>query len=231
MGAAELNVAIFNSTFENLQTSLFAGSTSFVVQNAAEATSQGLEVDGRWQATDNLMVVGSAAYTDFSFDSFPNAGCTVDQLIDLRETVWNSGAPDAFTGALITLQNCGDLGLNDLTGRTSENTPEFSANLGLNHIATINSFELISNLDLNYQGEQYRAADLDPYALDDATLRVNASLIFGQIDGNWDVSLIGNNLTDKNNINYLNDSPLFDESRQVAIMPPRSFSLRFRYKY
>ena len=230
-GAAELNVAIFNSTFENLQTSLFAGSTSFVVQNAAEATSQGLEVDGRWQATDNLMVVGSAAYTDFTFDSFPNAGCTVDQLIDLREAVWNSGAPDAFTGALITLQNCGDLGLNDLTGRTSDNTPEFSANLGLNHTATINSFELISNLDLNYQGEQYRAADLDPYALDDATLRVNASLTFGQIDGNWDVSLIGNNLTDKNNINYLNDSPLFDESRQVAIMPPRSFSLRFRYKY
>ena len=234
-GTAELNVAVFNSEFDNLQTSLFAGSTSFVVQNAAKATSKGLEIDGRWQATDNLMLTGSAAYTDFSFDSFPNAGCTVDQLIELREGVWSGAVTvpgvSAPLGALLTLQNCGDLGLNDLTGRTSENTPEFSANLGLNHIATISNFELISNLDLNYQGEQYRAADLDPFALDDATLRINASLTLGKIDGNWDVSLIGNNLTDKNNINYLNDSPLFDQSRQVAIMPPRSLSLRFRYIY
>ena len=234
-GAAEVNVALFRSEFDNLQASLFAGSTSFIVQNAAEATSQGLEIDGRWQATDNLMLTGSAAFIDFAFDRYPNAGCNVDQLITLREGIWSGTAPVTgipnFLAPVLTLQDCTNLGINNLAGQTSENTPEFAASLGLNHTANLNGFEIISNLDLNYQGEQYRTADLDPLSLDEASLRINASLTLGKIDGNWDVSLIANNLTDKTNINFSNDTPLFEEARQIATMPPRSLSLRFRYHY
>ena len=71
-GAAELNLAIFRTEFDDLQAAVFAGNTTFEVQNAAEATLQGVELDGRWQATDNLMLQAALGYLDFEYDEFPN---------------------------------------------------------------------------------------------------------------------------------------------------------------
>ncbi len=43
------------------------------VTNAGEATVQGIELDGRWQATESLLISYAAGYLDFEFDSFPNS--------------------------------------------------------------------------------------------------------------------------------------------------------------
>lgn len=217
-GAAELNIAGFYSEFSDLQTALFTGSTSFIVQNASEATSRGFELDGRWALTDTAQIYGSLAYVDFEFDSFPNAGCTVDQLLAFRT---DTGNP------LATLQTCAAAEINDLTGRTSENTPEFSGNIGItNDWALTDDIALHTTLDVLYAGEQFRQADLDPFIVDDAHTFINAVVGVSMNEGRYRLDLIGKNLTDVESFSYGNDTPLIDTARQFAPNRPRTVAVR-----
>ncbi|GAB1263296.1 TonB-dependent receptor [Aurantivibrio infirmus] len=221
--AAELNIAVFHSEFDDIQTALFTGSASFIVQNASAATSEGIEFDGRWAATDNLLVYGGLAYVDFEFDEFPNAGCYAEQLLQFRIDTANP---------LATLQECGAAGINDLSGKTSENTPEFSATLGLQHTLEIgDQYQLFSSLDLIYQDEQYRQADLDPVSLDDSFFKANLVLSFGPSNASWDISLIVKNLTDEESFSYVNDTPLVDGARQFIPDRPRTIGLSANYRF
>ena len=77
-----LNWAYFNSEYKDQQVSTFVG-LGFVVTNAATTDVEGLEIDMTWQATDNLRVGASAAFTDGAYGSFPGAGCTAQQASDL----------------------------------------------------------------------------------------------------------------------------------------------------
>lgn len=221
--AAELNIAIFHSEFDDIQTALFTGSASFIVQNASAATSEGIEFDGRWAVSNNLLAYGGLAFVNFEFDDFPNAGCYAEQLLQFRA---DTASP------LATLQECGAAGINDLGGQTSENTPEFSATLGLQHtLAVGGQYQLFSSLDLIYQDEQYRQADLDPVSLDDAFLKANLALSFGPNDGAWDLALIVKNLTDEETFSYANDTPLVDGARQFIPDRPRTVGLSANYRF
>ena len=216
-GAAELNVAIFHSTFDDIQTALFTGSTAFIVQNASKATSQGIELDGRWAPTDNLLISGGLAYVNFEFDRFPRAGCTAKQLLAFRVSEGNQ---------LLTVQNCSDAETNDLSGRTSENTPELSAQLSIEHTLLLGGgYRLVSNLGAIYQGKQYRQADLDPVSLDDAFFKVNAVATLVSASG-WEVSLLVKNLTNEKSFSYVNDTPLVDTAHQFIPDRPRTIAIR-----
>lgn len=216
-GSAELNIAIFHSIFDDIQTALFTGSTAFIVQNASEAVSNGIELDGRWAATDSLLISGGIAYVKFEFENFPNAGCFAEQLLDFRVDTNNQ---------LATLQECSAAGINDLSGRTSENTPELSASLSFEHtLAVSNNLELQTNLDLIYQDEQYRQADLDPVSLDDAFLKANLSATLISLESNWEVSILVKNLTDEESFSYVNDTPLVDGARQFIPDRPRTIAV------
>jgi len=58
-GTAEVNVAVFYTEFDDLQGSIFDGTLGFNVGNAAKATTQGVEIDGRWAITDDWSMNGS----------------------------------------------------------------------------------------------------------------------------------------------------------------------------
>ncbi len=233
-GAAEVNVAVFQTQFDDLQASIFSGGTTFVVQNAAKATSRGIEIDGRWAATDKLTVNGSLGWIDFEYDDFANQACTNDIFLSSRQDAFDAAATNQDK-ALVSLAynngSCAALGLNDLSGKTSANTPEFSATLGLNYLEQIGDYELVANMDINYLDEVYRQDDLDPLGLDDASVKVNASLTFGPQMGNWDVSLIAKNLTDEETFTYINDVPLFPGAHDMSPSAPRSFTLRGRLRF
>jgi outer membrane receptor protein involved in Fe transport len=219
---AEINVAAFYTSFKNIQTAIFTGSTSFIVENAAAATSKGVEVDGRWAITDNLQLSASAAFVDFRFDSFPNAACVVDQLFAYRV---------ATNQPLATIQQCSAAGYNDLKGRTSENTPRFSATFGFSHTLPIGRFQLRTIGDVIYRTAQFREADLDPTLIQPAYAKVNLAIAFGPQSGPWEVSLVAKNLFDKNTFSYGNDSPLLEGARQFAPDRPRTVAVRARLRF
>jgi iron complex outermembrane recepter protein len=236
-GTAELNVALFRVEYDGLQAAIFSGNTTFVVQNAAKATSQGLELDGRWAATDKLTLMGSFGWTDFKFDEFPNQACTASQFLAARDAAFQAAIAAGNTaGAGVTAltynnQVCAANELNDLKGKTSDHTPEFSANLVANYVQPIGSYELAGALDVSYRDEIYTAGDLDPASLQDAAVKYNASIGFGPSTGVWQISLIGRNLSDERTSSYSNDMPLFNGAQQASLDQPRSIAVAARYRF
>jgi len=219
---AEINIAGFYTEFKNIQTAIFTGSTSFIVENAASARSTGVEIDGRWAITDRLQISGSAAFVDFKFNSFPNAACVVDQLFAFRI---------ATNQPLATIQQCSEAGFNDLKGRTSENTPRFSATFGFSHTLPLGRYQLRTIGDVIYRTRQFREADLDPFLIQPPYAKVNLAFAVGPEQGPWELSVIGKNIFDKDTFSYGNDSPLLEGARQFAPDRPRTVSARARLRF
>ena len=69
-----LNVAIFDQEIEDFQSNTFVG-TGFVLLNAGEQSTTGLEFDLRWVPTDSFEGTLAATFLDPEYDSFEQAAC------------------------------------------------------------------------------------------------------------------------------------------------------------
>lgn len=241
-GAAELNFAIFDMDYDDLQASIFTGATGFKVENAAEASISGIELDGRWLLSENLMLRGSLGYIDFKFDKYDNAGCTSYQQASLNDGTFGFGTfvkpvpgTTGIEGA-IAVDLDGD-GLTDtceqnLAGATNAYTPEWTGAISLEYEKDISSdYYIRSVLDYNYMGDHHTAQDNDRDLFQDAYGLVNFSITLGDSDGNWDVSFLARNLFDEQYRISSGDLPLFSGSKQVAWGRPANYSLRLRVNY
>ncbi len=68
---ARTNVAVFHSTFTDLQFNFFTG-LEFRTENTGEATSKGVELENQFQVTDELRLDLSVTYLDSQFDQLNN---------------------------------------------------------------------------------------------------------------------------------------------------------------
>jgi len=186
-GAADLNLALFRSEFEDMQTSQFDGSLSFNVTNAGQAVVQGLEADGRWAVTDSILLRGGAAYIYFEYTYFPNSQCPfgVDNKAPLGD------------------------GICDATGERREFTPELQGNAGIDYTFTFgNGLKLVNTLDLIYSDSYTTTPSLDPRFTQDEYVKVNARIALSGNDDMWELALIGKNLNDQSIITYANGLPV-----------------------
>ncbi|MCF1428357.1 MAG: TonB-dependent receptor [Shewanella sp.] len=211
-GAAELNLAAFVMQFDDLQTSVFDGSLGFVVENAGEATTQGIELDGRWLLTDELTLSGSVGWTDFNWDSFKGAKC--------------------FTSTALVPDNIEANGKTcDLTGETNALVPEFSTSMRLDYVTYIfGDWEWRTTLDVNYQTEVYTSTDLNPLTKQDAFAKVNARTAIIS-DSGWELALVGKNLTDEIISSFAFDTPLTPGVYSQMVDPGRSIGVQARYYF
>ena len=67
-----INLAIFDQTIEGFQSTIFQG-TGFVLANAGEQSTTGLEFDSTFDATDNLKLTLAGTFLDPIYDSFVGA--------------------------------------------------------------------------------------------------------------------------------------------------------------
>jgi iron complex outermembrane receptor protein len=216
-GAAELNVALYRTEFTDLQTSQFDGTLGFNVTNAGAATIQGLEVDGRWAVTENLVLTASGAYLDFKFDDFPNSQCAFGQA---------PNSPD-FPG------------LCDQSGERKEYTPEYQFNIGANWEAPItDGLVLKLAADANYMDDYLYSETLDEETRQEATTVVNARIALVEVDNVWEVALIGRNLTDETILNFGGNTPLAGvmtngtgNSYYAFVNRPRNVAVQFNYNF
>ncbi len=184
-GVAELNVAVFRSDFTDMQTSQFDGSLSFNVTNAGEARVQGLEVDGRWAITSDLLLRGGVSYLDFEYLDFPNGQCAFGQAP-------NSGPTSC-----------------DQTGMRREFVPKYQGNLGLDYdIAFSNGWKITNTLDLIFNDGYLTTPSLDKRFVQSSYTKVNARIALSGVDDMWELALVGKNLTDESIITYANGLPV-----------------------
>jgi len=186
-GAAELNTAIFRTEYTDLQTSQFDGTLGFNVTNAGEATSQGIELDGRWRLSEGLTLSGSFAYLDFEYDKFATAQCYFGQTPNSTE----------------------DPTLCDVSGKRREFTPEYQATLSADYSMPIgDALEFRANVDFIYSDDYLASPTLDPNLEQDSYTKMNMRVSIGGADGMWDVALVGKNLTDEEVVSFGNTAPL-----------------------
>ena len=130
-----------------------------------------------------------------------------------------------------TAANCAADGINDLGGETAANAPEFSATLSGQYDQGLGSFELTYVLDLIYTESSFMQGDLDPVLETDSTVVVNATVRLSQPGANWNISLVGKNLTDESEYTSGNDNALITGSSFAGIMPPRNLSITASYRF
>lgn len=213
-GAAELNAALFRTKFDDLQVSIFDGTLGFNVGNAASATTQGVEIDGRIQLTEYLMLAGALAFLDFEFDDFQNGQCLAGQT---------PNSPDGI--------NC------DYTGKTNQYVADFAGNLVLSYIRPISAEVGIGlGLDAIFTDDYNPSQNLDPTVVQDGYVKFNGRAAIAAIDRTWELALVAKNLTDEVIVMYASDTPtaytIFETKGHYGFLePPRSVALQFNYRW
>jgi len=191
-GVAELNFAVFYTEYKDLQVSVFDGNIGFNVGNAAGMEVYGLELDGRWQLTENLMVSGSFAYLNAEFTDYELGPCafTSAGIVD----------PDSVVNGI---------GFCDFAGRKPQLASDVQGTVRFNHYYPV-STDLALNTSLNvfYTSAYNASASDDPLLEQGGYARVDVRVALGQQDGDWEVAVLAENITNQETLLFGGDSPL-----------------------
>jgi len=112
------NIAVFDQTVENFQSTIFQG-TGFVLANAGEQSTRGIEVDSTFTPFEGLTLGAAAIWQDPEFDDFTGAPVVVGGELDLADGVADgvgdlSGTQPAGINELaVTLQAQYEFSLSD----------------------------------------------------------------------------------------------------------------------
>lgn len=164
-----LNMTAYQYVFKDLQVQNFNAQTvQFITSNAGELTTKGVDLEARWRTpVDGLSFSSNLSYLDAKYT-------------------------DDF------LQPGGQGGVINLRGRRGSQAPEWSGNFAADW-----EIPLSDNLELFLSGN---ATYNDGYITDETSLNdyvqpsfwtLDSNVSIGHPDGNWKLSLIATNLTDK----------------------------------
>ena len=211
---AEINANVFYTDYKDLQTSAFDGAIGFNVGNGT-AKLKGAEIEARWQATRDLRITGSVAYLDFE---------------------WTKYFGQCYFG-LTPIASGPNAGNCDYKGFTNQLAPEWTGVVGAQYSIPLgSSLHLTLAADVIYSSEFLTSLTLDPATKQDAFTKVNARVAVGGESQQWEVALIGRNLTDETVVGYSGDTPLSNRlfgarSYYGFVDPPRGVALEASYKF
>ncbi len=162
-----LNFAAFHIEYTDKQEQSLIG-TTFIVNNAASAESDGFEVELFARPTDHLTIIGGVGYTDAQYGTY--LGCSVDGL----------GDPVHCSG-------------NDL-----QNAPPWTASLAARYEQPISASLIgFIGGDVSYRDDAFVSSLNDPNYLHQSRTIVNAQIGLEDEAGRWRLTLWGKNVFDE----------------------------------
>ena len=204
----ELNLSAFKTEYDGLQvngfTTLPNGSVITTIGNAGEATSQGIEIDGRWAATDWLQFAGSLAILDAEYDSYENAPCSR------------------------TSQAAG-LAVCDLSGEALPFAQDVSANLSADlDVPVSDALRLVGGVVVSIGDDYFSDTTLEPDLRNDSVTKLAARLGIAGASDTWEIAVSGLNLTNEKVITGSNVLFGYDIAYLGA---PRTIMLQGTYRF
>ena len=202
-----LSAAIFHQEFTDLQVQGFDPSdllaANLITRNAADSTSEGVELELLWQATESLRINASLAYLDAKYDSYPDAPC------------YNFQTPAEGCSAVTNTQN--------LTDENLILAPEEHAAVGFVYYAPLgdSGLELEIGGDFSYRSEVNLSNNFQPGSVSESLTMINATVALKGRDDRWEVRLIGRNLGDEDVLANHATSAFPDSFIGSIIMPRR----------
>jgi outer membrane receptor protein involved in Fe transport len=207
-------VTAYRYEFQDLQVVSFDSVTiNYIVRNAAEARTQGLEGQAVWRATSQLRLEGHASYVDAKYIDFPGANCYVGQTVE---------------------QGCGvSPRVQDISGKQLPLTPKFSGRFGVSYDQPL-AADLMLNLtaDLNYKSKYALSLSYSPYTHQGSVTTVNAAVRLWREGEDWELALIGRNILDERYAVSAGDIPgggVGDLG--VNVGDPRTVALQATYRF
>ncbi len=200
-GALTVNTALFHSEFSDMQIQSFIGN-GFIVRNAAEATTEGLELEVNWQPWRGSSFYLGAGYTKATFDEFREGPCRADQS----------------SAAIGSGETC------DLTGASLPRVPKKNVSAGFNSAIPLwdERLALVIGADVSWRSEVLLELDQDPIDSMPAHHVVNARLGLAHPDQRWHLVVHGKNLGDRKVRRFAADLPVFNGSHMGFLAPPRT---------
>lgn len=217
------DIIVYRYKYEDLQVGIFNPvTTTFTIQNAAEAINQGIDFTSIFQATDELQLRVAAQYNDLEFESFEDAGCNA--IDDARPV---NTLPATGPGCHV-----GPNGnkIQDLSGE-QYGGPPFQANVGVSYETNLFSnwgMELTADAIYHSEGQEalrQRGTDIPQRTV----LNLAARLYQGE--GPWNVSLICSNCLDEIYVTGIGNKPLAKTGDLTGfVAPPRLVTLQLTYE-
>ena len=205
----QLNMAIFYGKYDDLQVSVFDGGIGFTVGNAASSTSKGLDTQIIWQPIKQFRTLVQFEYLDFTYDDFKSSTCnTTDRL--------NTGKS-----------------LCDASGDETPFVPKKEGIIAFEYRNPITDrLKIQQLLSWRYKGSHTTASDNEPQTQQSAYEIVDYRFNLSQTDEQWQVSLLINNLFDKEYLVFTSVIPLAPGAAFANIIPKgREVALAFQYHY
>ncbi|MEM9403843.1 MAG: TonB-dependent receptor [Pseudomonadota bacterium] len=219
-GTMTANIAVFSSLYENFQTTQFVNQV-FIVGNAAEVETTGVEFDVMWQATENLFLGVSGAFNNAEYKDFTTAPCTSNQLMALSPF---APPPNPSPRSLCVQDN---------SGRGVELAPDFSGNIMIAYDIPLSSmpFDAQISTDINYSDEYLLSQDLDPLLSQDAYSTVNVRLSLLDKNDRWQLALFGRNITDELFVLTAGGVPAQNGAYFASTSRGEVYELNFNYNF
>ena len=223
-GAATLNFALFQSDFTDLQVQSLDATTglNFITQNAASASSKGLEIDAAWAASDNWTLFANLSILDAEYDSFPSFACYAFPA----QTAAQGCVIDPVTG----------VGTQDLSGQTLVQAPDLSGSIAVEWHQPLalgsSDLELSVRLDLFYTDDFQTAANQHPNSIQDGYSKIDLRVAIGPADGTWSLAFVGRNLTNELTSHSIGVNGAAGSLSETSVLDrPRQIGLQLRYNW
>lgn len=210
----QVNAELFLWEYQGQQVTYFTtlgGASSFPIANA-DATIQGLDLDMIWAATSDTTISMNLQFLDSTYD-------TLELISD--PAVGRFGCESQGVAGGVESFDC--------SGQSLVYSPEFGADLSVNHVLHIGDYDLSLTASASHRGEQQtNFVFLDQTEADSYTmLNLDATLL--EADGVWSVSAFARNVTDEQ---FLQNTNINNRGLTYGIYnPPKTYGLRLLINY
>jgi outer membrane receptor protein involved in Fe transport len=208
-----VNLAAYYYEVEGMQVGVnlpFAGGLPVLITlNAGNSTIKGLEADFAYRpdSVPGLELSGAANYNHARFTKFVGAPCPGGQTFAegcnlLPAPVGTSFPTIAFTNPALFGGAPFRYTSSDLTGTRLARAPDFTAYIGANYEMPIaNDMGLGFSADAQFTSKYLTGLGNRPDLFQSGFAKLNASITLRGKNEAWEVALIGNNITNKLNVN------------------------------
>jgi iron complex outermembrane recepter protein len=206
-----LNLDVFRMDYDNLQVAalrqLATGTFQNVVDNAASSRSEGVELEAQWIVTRDLRLGAEATYLDAHYLDYRNASPTALQQLD-------------------------GMKVQDLSGHPTEFAPRNSGTLTATYSPTLpGGYHLTTEVSELFSASYFLSGVDDKLVQQGDYSRLDARITFATPSENWNVDLIGKNLTNRQILDFAGPTPTSLGSTGDETEQPRNFALQIRYHF
>ena len=228
--ALRVNVDVYDYRFNDLQVDFFnAQNFALITTNAGAARSEGVEVQGQYAvaAIPGMGLHGSVNYNVATYQHYIGpcyGGQTQSQGCNIV-----GPAPDHAT-------------LQDLSGRATADSPKWTGTIGIEYERPAGGGWVVAAMaDMRLSGRYSVSPFAQPLDIQPAYASVDAAIRLSTAGEQWQVALIGKNLTNRFVVTFAGDEPSTGTAAggvtgrladQYAIFAPaRTVQLQLTYKH